>query len=135
MTNKTVLSFILLIIIALGITFYLYTKEPMQDKLPGEQTQTATSTPKKEEPKVTIKNSTFICSDKTSGTVTYNIPKRTVTVKVNQDIYNLILTTTTSGNRYTNEDESFVFLEKDNSVSIEVRGELRHTNCVLSTLN
>lgn len=131
MSNSIKITLIILLLIVLvGVSEYFrrpHITGPVDTPVPTQQVQR--EIPEKKEPE--IKNLSFTCSDDTSGLLTFNIPKKTLTVKMTQDTYNLVLATSASGSRYTNEDESFVFWEKGGTAFIERRGDVVHEDCVV----
>lgn len=132
MTNKTNITIIVLIILTVGFIVYLQTKSPVTPISDTDTTSEGTEVRNDDDTKEEIKNFSFACSDKTQGTVRYDIPNDTVTVKLGADTYNLVLARSASGSRYTNEDESFVFWEKGGNAFIEKRGEIIHEDCIFS---
>jgi membrane-bound inhibitor of C-type lysozyme len=80
------------------------------------------------------KDFSFVCSDKTEGTVTFDNANDLVVLNVDQKTQTLKIGISASGARYVNSDETYVFWNKGNSAFIELNGKITHENCELKAL-
>lgn len=76
----------------------------------------------------------FICSDFTEGAIIYDEPSQQAALILGEELIILDRAISASGSKYENLDQGLVFWEKGGQASIEINGEIVHSECELGLI-
>lgn len=143
-TNKGYIVPVIFVIILLTVAGIFIFSQKVESPI-VEQTQVATTTSQNEQTvattteetgrqEVKINEYSFVCSDKTEGTASFDNVNDAAVVKIDGKIHELRVGISGSGVRYVNDEETYIFWNKGNSAFIEENGTTTHEACELKAL-